>query len=457
MSLNTNFNVNPYYDDFDEDKKFLRILFKPGFAVQARELTQSQTILQKQVERFGSHIFKNGSVVSGGELFIHSSTYLNVSTDYAGTAVNINNFNGKTITNSTGTKTGQVVVVYDADAGTGDPKTVYVKQISGTAFAAGDTITTVETSPVFANVATGGAGTGQLFSVNDGVFFYDGFFLKNSAQTIAISKYGTSSNARIGFEITESVVVYTQDTSLLDPAQDASNFQAPGADRYKIDLVLASRSLTSTDDTQFIELARVENGTLTYALIYPQYAVLEDTLARRTYDESGNYTVRPFKIALETSAANTAKANVIISPGKAYVYGYEFETIAPTTITYDKPRTTDSVNNKRLTADYGYYVYSNTHFGSLPINSLQTIDLHCVSNSTINVTTAGTITNTKIGTARVKSIAFESAANTQNSSTYTYRTYLFDVNVGSITGGNVVVLGTNTGYVQIANSITGSQ
>jgi hypothetical protein len=457
MSLDTNFNVNPYYDDFNEDKKFLRILFKPGFAVQARELTQSQTLLQKQVERFGSHVFKNGSVVSGGELFIHNSTYLNVATDYAGTAVNINDFNGKTITNLAGTKTGQVVVVYGANAGTGEPKTVYVKQISGSAFAAGDTITTVEAAPAFANVSTGGAGTGQLFSVNDGVFFYDGFFLKNSAQTIAISKYGTSSNARIGFEISESIVEYTQDTSLLDPAQDASNYQAPGADRFKIDLVLTSRTLTSTDDTQFIELARVENGTLSYALIYPQYAVLEDTLARRTYDESGNYTVRPFKIALETSAANSAKANVIISPGKAYVYGYEYETIAPTTITFDKPRTTDSVNNKRLTADYGYYVYSNTHFGSLPINSLQTVDLHCVSNSTINVATAGTITNTKIGTARVKSIAFDSASNTQNSATYTYRTYLFDVNVGSITGGNVVELGTNTGYVQIANSITGSQ
>jgi len=462
MSLNTNFNVNPYYDDFDEDKKFLRILFKPGFAVQARELTQSQTILQKQVERFGSHVFKNGSVVSGGELFIHNSTYLNVATDYAGTAVNINDFNGKTITNLAGTKTGQVVVVYDADAGTGDPKTVYVKQISGSAFAAGDTITTVEAAPAFANVSTGGAGTGQLFSVNDGVFFYDGFFIKNSAQTIAISKYETSSNARIGFEITESIVEYTQDTSLLDPAQDASNFQAPGADRFKIDLILFSRALDSADDTQFIELARVQNGTLSYALLYPQYAVLEDTLARRTYDESGNYTVRPFKIALETSAANSAKANVIISPGKAYVYGYEYESIAPTTITFDKPRTTDSINNKRLTADYGYYVYSNTHFGSLPINSLQTVDLHCVANSSINASptagaTVGTIANTKIGTARIKSIAFDSASNTQNSATYTYRTYLFDVNVGSITGGNVVVLGTNTGYVQIANSITGSQ
>ena len=78
-----NFNANPYYDDYDQTKGYHRILFKPGVAVQARELTQSQTILQKQVERFGEHIFKNGSVVSGGQLFIHDSTYLNVSTDFA--------------------------------------------------------------------------------------------------------------------------------------------------------------------------------------------------------------------------------------------------------------------------------------------------------------------------------------------------------------------------------------
>jgi hypothetical protein len=457
MSLDTNFSVNPYYDDFDEAKKFLRLLFKPGYAVQARELTQSQTLLQSQIGRFGDHVFKNGSLVTGGQLFIHDSTYLKVDTDYSGVTVQVSQFDGKTITDATGLKRGEVVVVYDADAGTGDPKTVFVKQISGNTFIAGDIIRTVETSPVFANVSTSGVGTGKLFSVDEGVFYYDGFFIKNSKQTIALSKYNTSANARIGFEVGESVVVYTQDTSLLDPAQDASNFQAPGADRYKIDLVLTSRSLGSTDDTQFIELARTENGTLTYALIYPQYAVLEDTLARRTYDESGNYTVRPFKIALETSAANTAKANVIISPGKAYVYGYEFETIAPTTITYDKPRTTDSVNNKRLTADYGYYVYSNTHFGSLPIDSLQTVDLHCVRNASINIATSATVTNTKIGTTRVKSIAFDSAANTANSATYEYRTYLFDVNVGSITGGNVVVLGTNTSHVQIANTITGFQ
>jgi len=458
MSLNTNFNVNPYYDDFDEAKKFLRLLFKPGYAVQARELTQLQTLLQNQIGRFGDNIFKNGSIVTGGQTFLQDATYLKLDTDYAGTAVIANNFNGLTVTNLAGTKRGEVIVAYDANAGTGDPKTLLVKQLYGTAFASGETITTVETAPSFANVSTSGVGTGQTFSVNDGVFYYDGFFIKNDAQTIATSKYNNiTANARIGFEITESIPVYTQDTSLLDPAQDASNFQAPGSDRYKIELVLATRALDSTDDTQFIELARVENGQLIYSVKYPLYAELEATLARRTYDESGNYTVRPFKLALQTSSSNTANAQIILSPGKAYVYGYEYETIAPTTITVSKPRTTDSLNNKRITADYGYYVYSNTHFGSLPINSLQTVDLHCVPNSVINVATTATIVNTKIGTARVKSISYETASNTSNSATYEYRTYLFDVNVGSIIGGNVVVAGSNTSYIQLANSVTGSQ
>jgi hypothetical protein len=454
MSLDTNFNVNPYYDDFDETKKFLRLLFKPGYAVQARELTQLQTLLQNQVGRFGDHVFKNGSLVTGGQTFLQDATYLKLDTDYAGSAVVANSFIGLTVTNVAGTKRGEVVTAYDANLGLGDPKTLLIKQIYGTTFTDGETITTVEDAPQFANISTSGVGTGQIFSVNEGVFYYDGFFIKNDSQTIATSKYdNTTANARIGFEIIESIVEYTQDTSLLDPAQDASNFQAPGSDRYKVQLVLSTRALDSIDDTQFIELARVEQGVLTEAIRYPLYAVLDDTLARRTYDESGNYTVRPFKLSLETSAANTAKANVVLSPGKAYVYGYEYETIGPSTITFDKPRTTDSVTNKRISADYGYYVYANTFYGSFPINSLSTVDLHCVPNSQINVASTNTITNTKIGTARVKSIEYETAANTSNSATYEYRTYLFDVSVGSITGN---VLTSNNSTITIGN-VAGGQ
>jgi myosin-crossreactive antigen len=82
MTISTNFNVSPYYDDFSEDKKFLRMLFKPGYAVQARELTQSQTILQKQIEKFGNHIFENGSVVTGGTTYLQDVTSLKLNTDF---------------------------------------------------------------------------------------------------------------------------------------------------------------------------------------------------------------------------------------------------------------------------------------------------------------------------------------------------------------------------------------
>ena len=67
MPINTDLNVTPYYDDYDEDKKYHRVLFRPSVPVQARELTQLQTILQNQVERFGEHMFKDGTIVKGAQ------------------------------------------------------------------------------------------------------------------------------------------------------------------------------------------------------------------------------------------------------------------------------------------------------------------------------------------------------------------------------------------------------
>ena len=462
MTIDTNFNVNPYYDDFDEDKKFLRMLFKPGYAVQARELTQAQTILQKQIERFGNHVFKNGSVVTGGATFLQDVTYLKLDTTYSGTDIVANNFIGATIVDDTTapTKRAEVLKVYDADEGTGDPKTLMVRQIYGDAFTSGSTIYTNETTPYLANISTSGVGTGQVFSIDEGVFYYDGFFVKTDKQTIATSKYSnTTANVKIGFEVTESTILSTADTTLLDPAQDASNYQAPGADRFKLDMTLSTRSLTSTDTVQFIELARVENGSLTRNYRFPIYSVLEETLARRTYDESGNYTVRPFKISLETNAANTANMDVILSPGKAYIYGYEFETISPTRLTIEKPRDTEAVENKRLTADYGNFIYTTNHTGTQAINDLSTIDLHCVNVSSLNTTSTASISNTKIGTARVASILYDTATDVADSSTYTYKSFLFDVKVSNTVVGNVntatsttVTIG-DTGTGQIFSSV----
>ena len=458
MAIDTNFNANPYYDDYDEDKKFLRVLFKPGFAVQARELTQAQTILQKQVERFGSSAYKSGSAITGASTFVQDATYIKLNSTFGGVDIIANNFTGMTILSSDDSKRAEVIRAYAADEGTGDPITLMVKQLYGSAFVDGETIKTDETAPYFADITSFGVGTGQIFSVTEGIFYYEGFFIKNDQQTIAVAKYDSiTSNVRIGFEITESIVSTSSDTSLLDPAQDASNYQAPGADRFKIDLILATRALDSTDTTKFIELSRIVEGQQTRTADTGISSIIEDELARRTFDESGNYTVRPFILSLETNSSNTANMDVILSPGKAYVYGYEYETTTPTVITVEKPRTTTNVSNRRITGDYGNYVFTQNHLGNWPINHLSSVDIHCVPRASINVTSSATITNTKIGTARVKSVDFDSSSNTSNASTYSYKTFLFDVNVNNSITGNVNTYSTNatTTTISIGNTTAG--
>ena len=434
-----NYNLNPYYDDYNEDKNFHRLLFKPSFAVQARELTQIQTILQNQVERFGNHVFQNGSVVTGGQFYFQDSVTFKIDNEYSNTTVNVANFDNKSVLSIDETKRAEVIRVYDADVGTGDPKTLIVKPLYGDDFIPGETIKTGDDTPFFASISANGVTTSKTFSVNEGIFYFKGYFIKTLPQTIAISKY-TSANVfcRIGFDVVESLVTASSDTSLLDPALGSSNYQAPGADRVKLELVLAIRTLDSVDDDKFIELARIEESKITQEAKYPIYSVLEETMARRTYDESGNYIVKPFQISLEDNEANTAQTKIILSPGKAYVYGYEFETSSPTTITIDKPRDIQSVQNKRLTAEYGNFLHTVNHFGSFPTNTLETVDIHCVPLASINTSSTGTISNTKIGTAKVKAVEYESASNTSNSQTYVYRTFLFDVAVNQQVTGNVV-------------------
>jgi len=65
MSIDTDLNISPYYDDYDENKDFHRVLFRPAVPLQARELTQLQSILQQQIERFGQFQFKEGTIIKG--------------------------------------------------------------------------------------------------------------------------------------------------------------------------------------------------------------------------------------------------------------------------------------------------------------------------------------------------------------------------------------------------------
>ena len=117
-----NYPIPPYYDDFDETKNYHRILFRPGHSVQARELTQLQTALQAQIDRYGQFAFKDGSRVVNGK------ATLNVEYDFvklSGTTDALSEFEGTTITGGT---TGISAVVQQAVAQVGsDPDTLYVQ------------------------------------------------------------------------------------------------------------------------------------------------------------------------------------------------------------------------------------------------------------------------------------------------------------------------------------------
>ena len=88
MPQQTNLNVSPYFDDFDSANDFHKVLFKPGYPVQARELTTLQSILQNQVEKFGQHFFKEGSKVIPGNISYNRQYYaVQLSNTYQGVPV----------------------------------------------------------------------------------------------------------------------------------------------------------------------------------------------------------------------------------------------------------------------------------------------------------------------------------------------------------------------------------
>ena len=107
MATITDFNVSPYYDDFADSNNYHRVLFRPSYALQARELTQAQTILQAQIERFGNHVFKEGDVVVPGavQVAIRDSVKLTSST---GTST-LSDLKGIVLTGATSGMTAKVI------------------------------------------------------------------------------------------------------------------------------------------------------------------------------------------------------------------------------------------------------------------------------------------------------------------------------------------------------------
>lgn len=311
-----NFNTEPYNDDYNEDNKFYRILFRPSFAVQARELTQLQTILQKQVSRHGDAIFKQGAMVIPGQISVDTKfQYVKLTPTYGGvtTETYIQTTEGKYITGSSGLKA-QIIKVVSATAT--DPTTIYVRYLNSgddsitKTFSEGEIISVDGGSNSFQAVALEATGVGSAATIQRGVYYVNGFFVlcadpvTGGPQTIILSKYSDTPTYRVGLNIVESTVVPEDDETLLDNAQTSYNFAAPGAHRFHIDLILSKKTIDDEDDENFIQLVQVVDGQIKRIVTKTEYSELEKTFARRTFDESGNYDIRPFIIDVREARTN---------------------------------------------------------------------------------------------------------------------------------------------------------
>jgi hypothetical protein len=434
-----NFNINPYWDDFDETKNYHRILFKPGYAVQARELTQLQTELSDQIKKFGKNIFVNGSLVLGGNrLFENTLLSIKLNSSYLGNTVNINNFIGKTIYGSTSGTQAIVKSVADIDTD-GNPKTLIVKITSGSAFNAGEIIYTSGIAYYASILGAAAFNPAMSFSIDSGVFFVDGKFIYLEAQSIPVAKYDNTSSHSIGLVLKEEVISTDspEGDSLFDRAQESPNYAAPGADRYKAYLELTVKGVTGATGVlagskNFIEIARVENGVLVFNANKTLYSEIGKELARRTSDESGDYTVKNWPIQITDDIAGASGAfTVSLDPGKAYVKGFEFETISQTFLTLDRAREYEQVNLVSTDTLYGNYVIVKGLKGTFKTNTIDgtsysTVELHNQTYDTVSGT------GTKIGTARVRYLTLDSGTPGivgASGVTAIYKMYLYDIQI----------------------------
>ena len=442
-----NFNTDPYYDDYSDAKGFHRILFKPGVAVQARELNQLQTILQNQISRFGNHVFKPGSMVIPGNIkFDQNFNYVKLLSTYNSADIDVNNYLDREMIGQTSGIRAKVMKVEPATAI--DPPTLFVKYLDSgtsrteTAFTTGETIVTDDAGTVYYATLASTSPTGKCLgaSISDGVYFVKDNFVKVFANTIILDKYLINSNYRVGLEVSETIKNSDDDETLLDPAISTFNYFAPGADRYKIELILSKRPyFDTTESDNFIELLRVIYGKEVNLVDKPGYNILADELARRTFDESGDYTVKPFNLKFIEHAATATNldgyignaqgnANLsiaILTPGKSYVKGYEVETNSNRYLTFSKPRDTANVTNAVVRTQIGNYVEVKDPYG-IPNFTSNLIDVNLYNQYTA---TPGSAAGTLVGNAKIR--GFESPSSNAMLTASTFNTFLFDINMNS--------------------------
>ncbi len=341
MSITT-YNAN-YHDDYtasgNGDKNYLRVLFKPGYSVQVRELNQLQSALQDQVNRLGNSVWKDDTAVIGGKtsflpsilsLTLNLSTAISSVANTAYTAAQIAE-TAKTVEYISGLRgeilgyrqiEGNIYRFYFTYINTGDAGETQFDDNSPTGYRlilrSNDLSLEENELPAVTSLTYVSTGFASGLVCEKGVFFTKGSFVAVPRQTVFIDTASaeTKLSGYAVLKIDENIITYSTDRTLLDNANGTPNYSAPGADRYSIDLILewiTSEEYSSDKLNSYIKLLVINASRPVEIVETAEYAEIVDILAKRTSEESGNYTVNPFSIQIrETFDGDNLPSNCIV-------------------------------------------------------------------------------------------------------------------------------------------------
>lgn len=473
MPQETNLNINPYNDDFNPKDNYHRVLFKPSKPVQAREVNNLQSILQNQIEKFGSHIFKEGSIVIPGNIDYDDNLHVvELQNSYNGISVSsyIPLLIGKTIRGKTSGIRATVLLIKTQDESIRGNASLYIKYIgsdstngivelfsddeeitletsANVTISTGETVVFTEGETIAATIASNCNSVASSVTVSDGVYFIRGNFVNVYKQTLLLEQYSNIASYKVGFFVEETIIGSDEKIELLDNANGSPNYTAPGADRFSIQLILTKYSTDEDKPSNFVQLLEVRDGNLVSTQEVSSYNILEQEFAKRTFDESGNYYVNPPSVSISESLndllgndgiydasevtynGNTPSEALSIyqvSPLKAYVQGYETKTISPTFIDFKKPRTTKLLENQELIYYTGSSLTLNRVYGAptIGISTNYTLSLRDSRVGNIQSIAPGK----EIGLARVYDFALESGSySSANPNLNEWDISLFDV------------------------------
>jgi hypothetical protein len=439
-TFTSNVFSSTYKDDFLDSDNYHRILFNSGRALQARELTQMQTIIQEEIARFGRNIFKEGSAVNPGGPSINNEYEFVKLAANALSGITSSSLVGLEFTQANGAKARVLEVV---EATGSDPDTLYIQYTYTKDGAVGTTpvrfgenvsITSGDITLTTAKIAQQPV-TGRGCKINNaaGDFFVRGHFVFVKPQGLILSKYSNNPSKVIGFKVTEDIVTSTDNNALFDNQGATPNTTSPGADRYRIQLVLTTEDLVASSEN-FVYYCDVFEGKIVDQVDgKDDYNKINDLLAERTKEESGNYIAKRFKSTVSDAGVNV---NVNVSPGIAYVNGYRASTEKPTDLTIAKSQTTIVKDNDIAPVSYGSFFVCDTFEGKFGIDSFEVINLRDKAGYTDGTTLT-------LGTARVRYVEKEGS---------NFNVYLFDIKMTSGKSiGDVKSIGLST--IRFANVV----